>query len=210
MIIAFFLSLGVNLVVLAEEKSSFLGGTGLIFNSVCLCLLAVLHIMLMLRYRWKDLMIRSSPEFQQTEKPSKMKPTVYNVTRYVDILHEVFEFCGGFVFHLMISVLGFYGGDWFFTLHMIVSINIFKASQYIVSAVKKHAMMFFATIVYLVFIVNMFSHIAAEFFQDEFDLGDIRPCDTAYDCFMYNIYLGKPTFNFSPYNFSLTIFVEQN
>lgn len=95
------------------------------------------------------------------------------------------------IFHLFISWLGFYISDWFFSFHLLISVNIFKGGRFIIQAITRNSSMFLTTLVYTFILLIPYSHIEVLFYSDKFDIvGNINPCDTLWECFLYNANLG--------------------
>jgi Ion transport protein len=92
--------------------------------------------------------------------------------------------------HGILGVLGPLVDILFYTLHLLLYINISDSAMYIIKAVTGKIKILFNTLLVAVFLLYSYSSIAANYFSDKYDIQDIDVCSSLASCFFYTFTFG--------------------
>jgi len=96
-----------------------------------------------------------------------------------------------FILHFFFIVLSFTVAPVFFSLHLLLIINISQTAKYVVKSITYRFSQLMITFILAIFMIYSYSIITADFFRHQF--GSDLPqgiCDNVYSCFMYSLNLG--------------------
>ena len=92
--------------------------------------------------------------------------------------------------HGILGLLGPLVDILFYTLHLLLYINISDSAMYIIKAVTGKIKILLNTLLVAVFLLYSYSSIAANYFSDKFDINDIDVCTSLASCFFYTFNYG--------------------
>jgi hypothetical protein len=94
------------------------------------------------------------------------------------------------VLHGIFGLLGPLVDIFFYTMHLLLYINISDAAMYIVKSVTGKIKYLLNTLFVAIFLLYSYSSLAANNYSDKFDVDDIDVCKTLASCFLYTFNLG--------------------
>lgn len=98
-----------------------------------------------------------------------------------------------FFLHSAFSLLGVVGDPVFYTLHLLLIVNISATAKYVIKATMAHIDQLLLTFILAVFIIYSYSMITANYYSATFDsmsVGDLDVCESLLSCFLYVTNLG--------------------
>lgn len=92
-----------------------------------------------------------------------------------------------FILHFLFVILSFTVAPFFFSLHLILIINISQTAKYVVKSITYRFSQLIITFILAIFMIYAYSILTTHYFRHQF--GDDYPagiCDNVYSCFMYS------------------------
>jgi hypothetical protein len=97
-----------------------------------------------------------------------------------------------FIFHTLISILGYTISPFFTSLHLLLIINISNNAKYVIQSITLRANQLITTSILACFMIYSYSILTTEFLYEDFtaDLREMQICSSIFSCFLYSLNLG--------------------
>jgi hypothetical protein len=111
----------------------------------------------------------------------------------ISVVYSIFyqDACMNFIMHLLFVVLSIYASPVFFSLHLLLIINILKTAKYVVKSITYRFPQLCMTFALAVMMIYAYSILQVDYFRRQF--GPEYPptmCNTIFSCFAYSLNLG--------------------